>query len=88
MSGEGELNLDTAERRRTLWIVLWLNVAIAPGFFITGAAGDSNEVSCLVSCARLALSIRSVGIAIARAVPAHMHLTDTVEATKHCQPCD
>jgi len=44
MSGEGELNLDTAERRRTLWIVLWLNVAIAAGFFITGAAGDSNAL--------------------------------------------
>ena len=36
MSGEGELKLDTAEKRRTLWIVLWLNVAIAVGFFITG----------------------------------------------------
>ena len=44
MSGEGELNLDTAERRRTLWIVLWLNVAIAAGFFVTGAAGDSNAL--------------------------------------------
>ena len=44
MSGEGELKLDTAENRRTLWIVLWLNVAIAVGFFITGIAGDSNAL--------------------------------------------
>ena len=44
MSGEGELKLDTAEKRRTLWIVLWLNVAIAVGFFITGIAGDSNAL--------------------------------------------
>jgi len=44
MSGEGDLNLDTAEKRRTLWIVLWLNVAIAVGFFITGIAGDSNAL--------------------------------------------
>ena len=44
MSGESELKLDSAERRRTLWIVLWLNVAIAAGFFITGAVGDSNAL--------------------------------------------
>lgn len=44
MSGEGELNLDSAEKRRTLWIVLWLNVAIAVGFFITGVVGDSNAL--------------------------------------------
>lgn len=36
--------LDTAEKRRTLWIVLWLNVAIAIGFFATGYAGDSNAL--------------------------------------------
>ena len=29
MSGEGELDLGSADKRRTLWIVLWLNVAIA-----------------------------------------------------------
>lgn len=44
MSGEGELNLDSAEKRRTLWIVFWLNVAIAIGFFITGVIGDSNAL--------------------------------------------
>ena len=44
MSGESKLKLDSAERRRTLWIVLWLNVAIAAGFFITGAVGDSNAL--------------------------------------------
>ena len=44
MSGEGELKLDTAEKRGTLWIVLWLNVAIAVGFFVTGIAGDSNAL--------------------------------------------
>ena len=36
MSGEGELNLDSAEKRRTLWIVFWLNVAIAIGFSSPG----------------------------------------------------
>ncbi len=44
MSGESKLKLDSAERRRTLWIVLWLNVTIAAGFFITGAVGDSNAL--------------------------------------------
>ncbi len=44
MSGEGDLELDTDEKRRTLWIVLWLNVAIAFGFFITGVIGDSNAL--------------------------------------------
>ncbi|MCB5423695.1 MULTISPECIES: cation diffusion facilitator family transporter [Erythrobacteraceae] len=44
MSGEGDLELDTEEKRRTLWIVLWLNVAIAIGFFITGVIGDSNAL--------------------------------------------
>lgn len=44
MSGEGDLELDTDEKRRTLWIVLWLNVAIAIGFFITGVIGDSNAL--------------------------------------------
>ena len=50
MSGEGELNLDSAEKRRTLWIVFWLNVAIAIGFFITGVIGDSNAlIGCISS---------------------------------------
>ena len=44
MSGEGELNLDSAEKRRTLWIVLWLNVAIAIGFFAVGYFADSNAL--------------------------------------------
>lgn len=44
MSGEGELKLGTAEKRRTLWILLWLNVAIEIGFFITWVIGDSNAL--------------------------------------------
>ena len=44
MSGEGELNLDSVEKRRTLWIVLWLNVAIAIGFFAVGYFADSNAL--------------------------------------------
>ena len=35
MSGEGELKLDTAENRRTLWIVLWLR-AFSPRFDSAG----------------------------------------------------
>ena len=41
---EGTWVLDTAEKRRTLWIVLWLNVAIAIGFFATGYVADSNAL--------------------------------------------
>lgn len=41
---ETDLDLGSAEKRRTLWIVLWLNVAIAVGFFITGYLGDSNAL--------------------------------------------
>lgn len=44
MSGEGELDLGSAEKRRTLWIVLWLNVAIALGFFAVGYFADSNAL--------------------------------------------
>lgn len=44
MSCDGELDLDTVEKRRTLWLVLWLNVAIAIGFYITGIIGDSNAL--------------------------------------------
>ncbi|ASK89661.1 cation diffusion facilitator family transporter [Sphingorhabdus sp. SMR4y] len=44
MSGEGEINLDSADKRRTLWIVLWLNVAIAIGFFAVGYFADSNAL--------------------------------------------
>jgi cation diffusion facilitator family transporter len=44
MSGEGELDLGSADTRRTLWIVLWLNVAIALGFFAVGYFADSNAL--------------------------------------------
>ena len=44
MSGEGEFRLDTAKRRRTLWVVLWLNLAIAIGFFAVGYLADSNAL--------------------------------------------
>ncbi len=43
MSGEN-LDLGSDDKRRTLWIVLWLNVAIAAGFFMTGLFGDSNAL--------------------------------------------
>ena len=39
-----DLDLASAENRRTLWIVLWLNVAIAIGFFVTGGFADSNAL--------------------------------------------
>lgn len=41
---EADLDLGSADKRRTLWIVLWLNVAIAVGFFITGYLADSNAL--------------------------------------------
>lgn len=41
---ESDFDLGSAEKRRTLWIVLWLNVAIAVGFFVTGYVGDSNAL--------------------------------------------
>lgn len=41
---ETNLDLGSAEKRRTLWTVLWLNVAIAVGFFATGYLGDSNAL--------------------------------------------
>ena len=44
MSGDAELELDTDDRRHTLWIVLWLNVAIAIGFFVVGYFADSNAL--------------------------------------------
>ena len=44
MSGEHEFELDTAEKRRTLWIVLWLNVALAVGFLFAGYFADSNAL--------------------------------------------
>jgi len=39
-----DLDLDSAEKRRALWIVLWLNVAIAIGFFGAGWFADSNAL--------------------------------------------
>lgn len=44
MSGDGNFDLESAGKRRTLWIVLWLNVAIAVGFFATGWFADSNAL--------------------------------------------
>ena len=44
MSGNHDVDLGSAEKRRTLWIVLWLNVAIAIGFFIVGYFADSNAL--------------------------------------------
>ena len=44
MSGEGDLQLDTTAKRKTLSIVLWLNVAIAIGFFAVGYLADSNAL--------------------------------------------
>lgn len=41
---EADFDLGSAEKQRTLWIVLWLNVAIAVGFFATGYLGDSNAL--------------------------------------------
>lgn len=44
LSGEGELHLETAVKRRTLWVVLWLNVALAVGFFMFGFVADSSAL--------------------------------------------
>ena len=44
MSGNHDIDLGSAEKRRTLWIVLWLNVAIAIGFFVVGYFADSNAL--------------------------------------------
>lgn len=41
---ETALDLSSSDKRRTLWIVLWLNVAIAIGFFATGYIADSNAL--------------------------------------------
>jgi cobalt-zinc-cadmium efflux system protein len=41
---EANLELASADKRRTLWIVLWLNVLIAAGFFATGYSADSNAL--------------------------------------------
>lgn len=39
-----ERDLGSADKRRTLWITLWLNVAIALGFFAGGYFADSNAL--------------------------------------------
>ncbi len=41
---ELDLDLGAADKRRTLWVVLWLNVAIAAGFYATGYVADSNAL--------------------------------------------
>lgn len=40
----GSFKLGSPARRKTLWIVLFLNVAIAVGFFVTGAFADSSAL--------------------------------------------
>ena len=44
MTGKSEFDLASGDKRRTLWIVLWLNVAIAVGFFVGGYLADSNAL--------------------------------------------
>ncbi|AKM07511.1 cation diffusion facilitator family transporter [Pelagerythrobacter marensis] len=44
MSGNHDIDIGSVEKRRTLWIVLWLNVAIAIGFFVVGYFADSNAL--------------------------------------------
>lgn len=41
---ERQLDLDSQDKRKILWIVLALNVAIAAGFFATGYVGDSSAL--------------------------------------------
>lgn len=41
---ETALDLDSADKRRTLWIVLLINAAIAAGFFATGWWADSSAL--------------------------------------------
>lgn len=38
------IEANSGEQRRALWIVLLLNLAIAIGFFVTGAIGDSSAL--------------------------------------------
>ena len=44
MSGGHEVDVQSPEKRKTLWVVLWLNVAIAIGFFAVGYFADSNAL--------------------------------------------
>ncbi|WP_428410698.1 cation transporter [Hyphococcus sp.] len=39
-----DFDLNSLKKRRTLYIVLALNVAIAAGFFVSGAIADSNAL--------------------------------------------
>ena len=41
---ESNFSEPDGKERRTLWIVLVLNLAIAAGFFVTGAYGDSSAL--------------------------------------------
>jgi cobalt-zinc-cadmium efflux system protein len=41
---EADLDLGSTDKRKTLWLVLALNVAIAAGFFVTAYLGDSNAL--------------------------------------------
>lgn len=41
---KGNLDLGSQQKRKTLWIVLALNIAIAIGFFATGLLGDSSAL--------------------------------------------
>lgn len=41
---KGSFDLSSSVQRKTLWIVLILNVAIAVGFFVTGAVADSSAL--------------------------------------------
>lgn len=41
---EADLDLGSGDKRKTLWIVLALNVVIAAGFFATGYIGDSSAL--------------------------------------------
>lgn len=41
---EERLSLDTTEKRRTLWIVLLLNIALAAGFGVSGLLADSSAL--------------------------------------------
>ncbi|MGY9039221.1 RND transporter [Puniceibacterium antarcticum] len=41
---ESEFSEKNEKERQTLWIVLGLNLAIAAGFFATGAIGDSSAL--------------------------------------------
>lgn len=41
---EEQLNLDSADKRRVLWVVLGLNVALAGGLILAGLIGESSAL--------------------------------------------